>query len=79
MTVDGIWSMVGSANWDGRSLRLNFELNLECYGNTFARRLDHLIDAKIATAKAIAYEEIANRPLLVRLRDAAIRLASPYL
>jgi cardiolipin synthase len=79
MTVDGIWSMVGSANWDGRSLRLNFELNLECYGSTFAKRLDRLIDAKIATAKAIAYEEIANRPLPVRLRDAAIRLASPYL
>lgn len=78
-TIDGIWSMVGSANWDGRSLRLNFELNLECYDSTFAKRLNHLIDAKIAAARAVTRSDIASRSLPVRLRDAAIRLASPYL
>jgi len=31
MTIDGKWSLVGSANWDMRSLRLNFELTLESY------------------------------------------------
>ncbi len=31
MVVDGTWALVGSANWDPRSLRLNFEFNLECY------------------------------------------------
>jgi cardiolipin synthase len=79
MTVDGIWSTVGSANWDGRSLRLNFELNLECYGATFARKLDHIIDRKIAAARAVTYQEIAGRSFPVKLRDAAFRLASPYL
>ncbi|MDO8288373.1 MAG: phospholipase D-like domain-containing protein [Parvibaculum sp.] len=79
MTIDGIWSMVGSANWDGRSLRLNFELNLECYDRAFASRLDRLIDAKIAIAKAVQRKDITSRSLPVRLRDAAIRLASPYL
>ena len=79
MTVDGIWSMVGSANWDGRSLRLNFELNLECYGSAFADRLNRIIDAKIAAATAITLDEITNRSLPVKIRDAAIRLASPYL
>ena len=79
LTIDGIWSMVGSANWDGRSLRLNFELNLECYDRAFATRLDRLIDAKIATARAIERKDITSRSLPVRLRDAAIRLASPYL
>jgi cardiolipin synthase len=71
--------MVGSANWDGRSLRLNFELNLECYDSAFAKRLDRLIDSKIATARAITRQQVATRSLPVRLRDAAIRLASPYL
>src|SRR5690606_37788709 len=46
MTVDNVWSTVGSANWDGRSLRLNFELNLECYGGDFAARLARIIDGK---------------------------------
>ncbi|HUD51688.1 phospholipase D-like domain-containing protein [Parvibaculum sp.] len=79
MTVDGIWSTVGSANWDGRSLRLNFELNLECYGSSFAQRLDRIIDAKIATARPVTLADIAGRPFPEKLRDAAVRLASPYL
>jgi cardiolipin synthase A/B len=29
MTIDGIWSLIGSSNWDVRSFRLNFELDLE--------------------------------------------------
>ena len=79
MTVDGVWSMIGSANWDGRSLRLNFEFNLECYGSAFASRLNRIIDAKTAAAKAITVDEITGRSLPVKIRDAAIRLASPYL
>ncbi len=79
MTVDGIWSTVGSANWDGRSLRLNFELNLECYGSSFARRLDRAIDAKIASARPVTLADISGRSFPTKLRDAAIRLASPYL
>src|SRR5262245_14984538 len=31
LVVDGAWTLLGSANWDARSLRLNFELNVECY------------------------------------------------
>ena len=79
MTVDGIWSTVGSANWDGRSLRLNFELNLDCYGKSFAHKLDRIIDAKIAAARPVTLESIANRSFPVKVRDAAVRLASPYL
>ncbi|HMM15803.1 MAG TPA: phospholipase D-like domain-containing protein [Parvibaculum sp.] len=79
MTVDNVWSTVGSANWDGRSLRLNFELNLECYGGAFAARLARIIDGKIAAARPVTYQEIAGRPLPVKLRDAFVRLASPYL
>gem|GEM_PF-2130611 len=29
--VDGHWALVGSANWDSGSLRLSFEINVECY------------------------------------------------
>jgi cardiolipin synthase len=79
MTIDGIWSMVGSANWDGRSLRLNFELNLECYDAAFARKLNGLIDARIARARAVTGAGIASRSLPIKLRDAMVRLASPYL
>ena len=36
MVVDGAWSLIGSANWDPRSLRLNFEFNVECYDRDLA-------------------------------------------
>ncbi len=79
MTVDGMWSMIGSANWDDRSLRLNFEFNLECYGASFARTLDDIVERKIADAHPVSLEELAARSYLGRIRDAFFRLASPNL
>ena len=37
MMIDEAWSLIGSANWDTRSLRLNFELNVEIQDEAFAR------------------------------------------
>jgi cardiolipin synthase len=77
--VDGEWALVGSTNWDARSLRLNFEYNLECYDRGLAARLDAIIDAKIAAGRAMTRAELESRPLPVRLRDGLTRLLSPYL
>lgn len=79
MTVDGCWSLVGSTNWDARSLRLNFEYNLECYDEALAARLDALIDAKIAGARRLEPEELARQSMPVRLRNGLARMLSPYL
>lgn len=77
--VDGIWSMIGSTNWDARSLRLNFEYNLECYDRTLAARIDAIVDDKIATARLMTRAEFDGRPFAVKLRDGLTRLFSPYL
>jgi cardiolipin synthase A/B len=79
MTVDGTWSLIGSANWDQRSLRLNFEFNVECYDKELAGRLDGLIEAKKAASRPLLLEEIEKRSLLVKLRDGTAWLLSPYL
>jgi cardiolipin synthase A/B len=79
MVVDGCWVLVGSANWDARSLRLNFEFNLECYDAELARLLETLIEPKKQTARQITLEEVDSRSLAVRLRGGVARLASPYL
>lgn len=79
MTVDGLWSLVGSANWDPRSLRLNFELNVEAYDRQLAETLDAIIDGKTETAIRLDAEDLAALPLYVRLRNATVRLMSPYL
>ena len=79
MVVDGHWVLLGSANWDARSLRLNFELNLECYSRAFASEMEKVIAEKISTAREITLAEADGRPLPEKLRDATARLFSPYL
>src|SRR6185437_14085689 len=76
-TVDGLWCALGSANWDVRSLRLNFEFMLECYDAETASEVDRLIDAKIARARRLS--PLDERALPLRLRNAAARLLLPYL
>ncbi len=79
MLVDACWVLLGSANWDSRSLRLNFEFNLECYDFELAQRLDRWIETKRSGAHPVTMEEVDGRPLPARLRDGIARLLSPYL
>jgi cardiolipin synthase len=79
MIVDGHWVMFGSANWDARSLRLNFELNVECYGRNFATEMEKIIEEKVSAARAVTQAEVDRRPVPIKLRDAIARLFSPYL
>jgi cardiolipin synthase A/B len=79
MVVDRAWSFLGSANWDTRSLRLNFELNIECYSPPLAATLDRWFRDRLARAEPVTPDQINGRSLLVKLRDGAARLLSPYL
>ncbi len=77
--VDDAWSLIGSGNWDARSLRLNFEFNLECYSPQLAADLNARLDEKIAGARQTTLAELDARPLPIRLRDGIARLFWPYL
>jgi cardiolipin synthase A/B len=79
MLVDGCWVLLGSANWDPRSLRLNFEFNLECYDTDLARRLEELVANRLKTAHLMTLREVDARPLPARLVDGLARLLTPYL
>jgi cardiolipin synthase len=79
MLVDDCWTFVGSANWDARSLRLNFEFNVECYDPALCRKLAQHIDTRQLSARLVTLEEIDQRPLPLRLRDGVARLLQPYL
>ena len=79
LIVDDCWSLVGSANWDPRSLRLNFELNVECYDADLALNLAKLFDAKRSQARQVTLKEIDSRSMPIRLRDGAARLLTPFL
>jgi cardiolipin synthase len=77
--VDSHWVCLGSANWDARSLRLNFEMNVECYGREFAGEMERIIKKKIHGAHNVTLAEVDARNVFGKLRDALARLFSPYL
>lgn len=79
MLVDGCWALVGSANWDARSVRLNFEFNLECYDPELSANLEKLVDRKRREGRRVTLEEMDARSLPIRLRDGLARLLTPYL
>jgi cardiolipin synthase len=79
MVVDGHWVLLGSANWDARSLRLNFEMNVECYNRKFAQEMENIIAQKVSAAHEVTLAEVDKRHLPAKLRDATARLFSPYL
>ncbi|MBC7852980.1 MAG: cardiolipin synthase [Pirellulaceae bacterium] len=79
MVVDDVWSFVGSANWDARSLRLNFEFNVECYDRQLAAELQKIVRQRISISHQTSLEEVDSRTVPVRLRDGIARLAMPYL
>lgn len=79
MLVDGSWALVGSANWDPRSLRLNFEFNVECYDTELVTHLAALVADRRSVSKELTLEGVNGRALPAKLRDGVARLFSPYL
>lgn len=79
MIVDDVWTLIGSTNWDPRSLRLNFEFNVECYDTALAGRLNEIADQRAEAAHRVTLEEVNSRNFSQRLRDGLARLMTPYL
>jgi cardiolipin synthase A/B len=79
MVVDAHWTFLGSGNWDARSLRLNFEFNVESYCRRLGRRMDELIVERRAASRPIGLADVNARPPAVKLRDGIARLFAPLL
>jgi cardiolipin synthase len=77
MVVDDSWCLIGSANWDARSFRLNFETDVELVCADLAAKLAAMMES--CQGCPLTGEALAGRSLPVRLRDAAARLLLPYL
>ncbi|WP_413711579.1 phospholipase D-like domain-containing protein [Rhizobium sp. Rhizsp82] len=79
LTVDGAWAYVGSSNIDPRSLRLNFEIDLEVFNEGFAAEIDEHVEELLRTATPVTLEGLRSRPFYVRLVEKVLWLGSPYL
>jgi cardiolipin synthase len=79
LLADDYYALVGSANLDPRSLRLNFELMVEIYDPALVKDQQAHFDEVLEGCEEITVEMLRRRPLLARLRDAVLWLFSPYL
>jgi cardiolipin synthase len=79
MVVDHAWTLFGSGNWDPRSLRLNFEFNVEAYDPGLAARAETEVWRKINRARRLTIQEVDGWPLAERIRNGIAWLGSPYL
>lgn len=77
--IDDEWLMIGSANSDNRSMRLNFELNLLVHCAEQARELERNMDQDFTASREITLDQFANRPFGARLIEAALRPLAPLL
>jgi len=79
LLVDDNYSLIGSANMDPRSLRLNYEMGVELFSEQVNQQLSDYFESKRAISRRVYRDAIANRPLLVHIRDSLAWLFSPYL
>ncbi|MBW2519160.1 MAG: cardiolipin synthase [Deltaproteobacteria bacterium] len=79
LLVDDLFSLVGSANLDPRSLRLNFEFNLEVYDHQLNQQLTDHFKATLSNSLAVKQQHLDDRRIPTKLRDAFFKLFSPYL
>ncbi len=77
--VDDDYAQVGSANLDPRSLRLNFEMNVEVYDRGLVAALGAHFEAVRARSEEITLAAVDGRRLRTKLLDGAAWLFSPYL
>jgi cardiolipin synthase A/B len=69
MVVDGLLSVVGSANFDNRSLELNDELNVAVFDRTLAARLLQDFERDLTRSKRLDLESWRQRSPFERGRD----------
>lgn len=79
MVVDGSLALVGSANMDLRSFRLNFEVHALIGDAYTARALERSFELDLERTREVVLEAWRSRPVRLRLAEGAARLVSPLL
>ncbi|HEX4636119.1 MAG TPA: phospholipase D-like domain-containing protein [Rhizomicrobium sp.] len=68
-SIDGVWTAVGSSNFDPRSVVFNDEVDAIVLGSATAGAFEHMFQRDLAQAKQIDLEEWRRRPLDQRLLE----------
>ncbi|MFO1004844.1 MAG: cardiolipin synthase [Planctomycetaceae bacterium] len=77
ITIDGVWSLVGTANFDYRSMLLNFEVALALYGEGYAKTLEEQFTHDLEACREIHLKVWENRALTRVFIENVCRLMAP--
>ncbi|HEV7609324.1 MAG TPA: phospholipase D-like domain-containing protein [Steroidobacteraceae bacterium] len=69
LVIDGLWSSVGSSNFDDRSFRLNDEANLNVFSEELAAEHLRLIDADIQRSRRMVLNKWRHRKFGRRINE----------
>lgn len=79
LTVDDAISVFGSGNFDRRSFRLNYELNLLAHGKDVTLPLRSRLEQYLEDCRPLGKQELADRPWIQKLADDTAKIVSPLL
>jgi cardiolipin synthase len=79
LTIDGVWSLVGTPNFDTRSLLLNFEVAVALYGPKLAAQLEEQFADDFEFSERIDPVVFRRRSRFLKLSEQVLKLFSPVL
>jgi cardiolipin synthase len=79
MVVDGIWSTIGSSNFDDRSFRLNDEVNVNVYDEQIAQQMQTMFFEDLEHSEEITLKHWFRRTRLARIKEALADILKPQL
>jgi cardiolipin synthase len=79
VTIDGVWSVIGSSNFDHRSVIFNDEVDAVVLGGDMAQGLETLFEDDRAGASAIDRATWSRRPVTARLQEVYARIWQDWL
>ena len=79
LTIDGEFTLIGSANMDRRSFELNYENNILFYDQPLTAEMRQRQDSYIASSRPVSSEMVADWSWRHRLLNNAIAMLGPVL
>ena len=79
MVVDGMWSTIGSSNFDDRSFRLNDEVNVNVYNAGTAQRMEEIFFEDLARSREITLRKWFQRGAFDRMKERIANVLRPQL
>ncbi len=77
LMVDGIFSSVGTANFDNRSFDLNFEVNALIYNEVVTGKLIQLFEEDLRNCYQVFASQWKKRPLSQKIKESLSRILGP--